>query len=94
MDCTGSGDGPVSIFQAAGIKVHTAVQYVMGNTETEDLTYPYGSAKAMRVGKSRLINNTQNYLDEGMVTFYTYTNELLFFEMDGITEKRTSMGHV
>ena len=48
----------------------------------------------MRVGKSRLINNTQNYLDEGLTSFYSYTNEYLFYEMDGITEKRTSMGFV
>lgn len=94
MDSTGMGDGPVSIFQNADINVYMAVTYTSGNTETEDETYPYGRAKAMRVGKSRLINNTQNYLDEGTAKFYKYTNELLFFEMDGITEKRTSMGHV
>ena len=48
----------------------------------------------MRVGKSRLINIAQNYLDEWVAKYYSYTNELLFFEMDGITEKRTSMWHV
>ncbi len=90
MDATGVGDGVVALLQQKR-KVHMGLQYVSGNTESEDMTFPYGAAKAMRVGKSRLINNTQNYLDEGLTSFYSYTNEYLFYEMDGITEKRTSM---
>lgn len=93
MDATGVGDGVVALLQQKR-KVHMGLQYVSGNTESEDMTFPYGAAKAMRVGKSRLINNTQNYLDEGLTSFYSYTNEYLFYEMDGITEKRTSMWFV
>jgi len=94
MDSTWVGDGAVAIMQREWVDVFMAVTYTSGNTEAEDLDYPYGKAKAMRVGKSRLINNTQNYLDEWITKFYSYTNELMFFEMDGIVEKRTSMGHV
>jgi hypothetical protein len=48
----------------------------------------------MRVGKSFLINNAQNYIDEGIVSFYSITNKHLFDEMDAIIERRTSLGMV
>jgi len=93
VDCTGVGDGVVALMQKE-FKVHMAVQYMAGNSEVEDTSYPYGSTIPMRVGKSRLINNTQNFLDEDIVEFYSYTNEFLFFEMDGITEKKSQMGFI
>lgn len=93
MDATGVGDWVVAMLQAHR-KVDMALQYISGNTESEDTSYPYGSARAMRVGKSRLINNAQNYLDESLASFYSYSNEFLFLEMDGISEKRTNMGMI
>lgn len=71
-----------------------AIHYVTGNTEYEDPENPYGSALAMKVGKSRLINNAQNYMDEGVATFFKYTNTDLFYEMDAIVERRTSIGMI
>ncbi len=89
MDATGAGDGPVEIVQKSR-KVHMAIQYTTGNNVVEDTSFPFGTAKAMRVGKSYLINNAQNYMDDHIVQFYKYTNKDLLLETDAIMEKRTT----
>ena len=91
MDATGVGNGAVEIFQKKR-KIDMVVIYTSGNQAYEDTEDSFGNAEVYRVGKSLLINNTQNYLDERTASFFKYTNEELFFEMDAIIERRTSMG--
>jgi len=91
MDATGIGNGAVAIFQQKR-KIEMVVIYTSGNQAYEDNEWSFGNAEVYHVGKSLLINNTQNYLDERTASFFKYTNEDLFFEMDAIIERRTSMG--
>lgn len=90
MDSTGVGDGVVSIVQKE-FPVQMAITYTSGDGETEDLSYPYGTATAMKVGKSTLINNAMNYIDEGKAKFYTYTNSYFFTEVEGLVLTKTRL---
>ena len=93
MDATGVGDSVVHIVQQF-FPVNMAITYTGGDGETENLSYPYGTATAMNVGKSTLINNAMNYIDEGWCKFYTYTNKFFFTEVEGLVLGKTRMGHV
>lgn len=71
-----------------------AITYTAGDGETEDVNYPYGTTTAMNVGKSTLINNSMNFIDEGVAVFYQHTNLHLFTEIEGLVVGRTRLGLV
>lgn len=88
IDCTGLGDGVVVMLKKM-TAVDMAIQYVWGNAESEDTNYPYWNTKTMRVGKSRLINNAQDFFDWHLCSTYKYTNEDFINETKAIVETRT-----
>jgi hypothetical protein len=93
MDCTGVGDGVVAIMQET-FKVHTVLNYTSGASQSLDTSYPYAPAQSFNVGKSRLINTTQDFMDQKVVQFYEPTNKDLFLEYDAIYETRNNLNQI
>ncbi len=93
MDCTGVGDGVVAIMQET-FKVHTVLNYTSGSNQNQDMSYPYAPAQSFNVGKSRLINTTQDFMDQHLVDFYEPTNKDLFLEYDAIYETRNNLNQI
>ena len=75
-------------------KVHTVVNYTSGVSSSLDTSHPYAPSVSYNVGKSRLINNAQDFIDQKVVKFYEHTNKDLFLEYDAIYETKTSLGQI
>ena len=93
MDCTWVGDGVVAIMQET-FKIHTVLNYTSGASQNQDMSYPYAPAASFNVWKSRLINTTQDFMDQKLVDFYEPTNKDLFLEYDAIYETRNNLNQI
>lgn len=69
-----------------------AIHYTNGTGENLDTDYPYGATECWKVGKPRLINLAQDYLDLGIVKTFRYGCKPFLDEIEGIMEKRSKGG--